>query len=275
MATTTPNFGWSVPTSTDLVKDGATAIETLGDSIDASLVDLKGGTTGQVLAKNSNTDMDFTWAAIDPLVILDAKGDLITATAADTPARLAVGTNGQVLTADSTASTGLKWATAGSGLTKIVTADFSASAAVQINQCFTSTYVNYIIVLNALGNSGGGAMYMQFQTGTNTVVSSSDYFGGGWSVTNGNSTATFTNNSGTFFTIAPTVATNLRQNFTINVSNVGNSSQDGNISSLGNGSGNGIATYAGIINAAATYTGVRFTGNGNLTGTYTVYGLAK
>jgi hypothetical protein len=63
MATTTPNFGWAVPTSTDLVKDGAVAIETLGDSIDASLVDLKGGTTGQVLSKASNTDMDFTWAA--------------------------------------------------------------------------------------------------------------------------------------------------------------------------------------------------------------------
>jgi hypothetical protein len=61
MATTTPNFGWSVPTSTDLVKDGATAIETLGDSIDSSLVDLKGGTTGQYLKKNSNTDMDFVW----------------------------------------------------------------------------------------------------------------------------------------------------------------------------------------------------------------------
>ena len=62
MATTTPNFGWSVPTSTDLVKDGATAIETLGDAIDASLADLKGGTTGQVLSKNSGTDMDFTWS---------------------------------------------------------------------------------------------------------------------------------------------------------------------------------------------------------------------
>jgi len=37
MATTTPNYGWAVPTSTDLVKDGATAIETLGDAIDASM----------------------------------------------------------------------------------------------------------------------------------------------------------------------------------------------------------------------------------------------
>ena len=74
MATTTPNFGWPVPTSTDLVKDGATAIEALGDSIDASLLDLKGGTTGQVLSKNSNTDMDFVW-------VTDAAGDITGVTA--------------------------------------------------------------------------------------------------------------------------------------------------------------------------------------------------
>jgi hypothetical protein len=65
MATTTPNFGWAVPTSTDLVKDGAVAIETLGDSIDASFVGLKGGTTGQVLSKTSGTDLAFTWIEQD------------------------------------------------------------------------------------------------------------------------------------------------------------------------------------------------------------------
>ena len=108
---TTSNFGWTTPADTDLVKDGAAAIRTLGNGIDTSFLDLKGGTTGQVLSKASNTDLDFTWSSVDPLTILDAKGDLITATAADTPARLASsGVNGEVLTIDTTTATGLKWA---------------------------------------------------------------------------------------------------------------------------------------------------------------------
>jgi hypothetical protein len=111
---TSPLFGWEEPDDTDLVKDGAAAIRTLGNAIDTSMGDLLGGTSGQVLSKNSNTNMDFTWVTSDDAnaiqnAIVDAKGDLITATAADTPARLAVGTNGQILTADSTAATGIKW----------------------------------------------------------------------------------------------------------------------------------------------------------------------
>lgn len=63
MATTT-NFGWETPDDTDLVKDGAAAMRTLGSAIDTSLVDLKGGTTSQLLAKNSNTDLDFVWTTV-------------------------------------------------------------------------------------------------------------------------------------------------------------------------------------------------------------------
>ena len=95
MPTTTPNYGWTVPTSTDLVKDGATAIETLGDAVDATVF------------SNANAAIAKT--------IVDAKGDIIAATAADTVSRLAVGANNTVLTADSTTATGLKWAAAGGG----------------------------------------------------------------------------------------------------------------------------------------------------------------
>lgn len=133
MATTTTNFGWDIPQSTDLVKDGATAIAALGQDIDTALVDLKGGTTGQVLSKASNTDLDFTWVAQDDSnaiqnAIVDAKGDLISATAADTPARLAVGTNGQFLAANSSTATGLEWQTINAGgMTQLATGTLSGS----------------------------------------------------------------------------------------------------------------------------------------------------
>jgi hypothetical protein len=82
---TSPNYGWLEPDNTDLVKNGALAIRTLGNAIDT------------------------TMATMTPKSIVDAKGDLIAASAADTPARLAVGNNGETLVADSSTSTGLRY----------------------------------------------------------------------------------------------------------------------------------------------------------------------
>lgn len=109
MATTT-NFGWTTPDDTDLVKDGAAAIRTLGSGIDTSLVDLKGGTTGQVLSKASNSDLDYSWTTPTDQTPLTTKGDLFGYSTAD--ARIPVGADGTVLTADSAETLGVKWAAA-------------------------------------------------------------------------------------------------------------------------------------------------------------------
>jgi hypothetical protein len=171
MANTT-NFGWETPDDTDLVKDGAAAMRTLGNAIDASFIDLKGGTTGQVLSKASNTDLDFTWVAQDDSnaiqnAIVDAKGDLITATGADTPARLAVGTNNQVLMADSTTATGLKWGNlAAGGMTLLGEIDTNgATSAVfsSINQSYKHLLLTWEDIIRASAN---GNMYFNINDAT-------------------------------------------------------------------------------------------------------------
>jgi hypothetical protein len=201
MSNPTTPFSWQMPTNTDLVTDLPADFEVFGQAVATSMADLLGGTSGQILAKNSDTDMDFVWIANDqgditgitatsPLTgggtsgaitvgIQDAstsqkgsvqlsdststtssvlastptatkaaydlangavakstfttKGDLVAATAASTISRLGVGSNGQVLTADSTAATGIKWATpAGGGgkVLQVVQATYSTDVAI-------------------------------------------------------------------------------------------------------------------------------------------------
>jgi len=173
MATTT-NFGWETPDDTDLVKDGAAAMRTLGNSIDTSFVDLKGGTTNQVLAKNSNTDLDFKWVADAtgiPATIIDAKGDLIAGTAADTAGRLAVGTNGQYLSADSAESTGLKWVTPSSGSMTLLSTTTLNSTSITIgsggtiSQDYTHLQL-YIADWYTSGTPSGGGIFLRVNSNT-------------------------------------------------------------------------------------------------------------
>jgi hypothetical protein len=125
MATTT-NFGWTTPDDTDLVKDGAAAIRTLGQSIDTSMMDLEGGTTGQILSKTSNTDMDFTWV-----------------TAA----------GGGALTLISPTSIAFSGTSASTSAGKTI---FSACTSLSLNGVFTSTYENYLVIFSNLTQSNGG-----------------------------------------------------------------------------------------------------------------------
>jgi hypothetical protein len=172
MANTT-NFNWETPDDTDLVKDGAAAIRTLGSAIDTSLVDLKGGTTGQVLSKATGTDMDFTWVAQDDSnaiqnAIVDAKGDLISATASDTPARLAVGANDTVLTADSSTATGLKWAASATGGMTLLDSGSLTGASITTAALSGSYKDLYVVVRNVRPATDGAYFCWRYNADANT-----------------------------------------------------------------------------------------------------------
>lgn len=89
-----------MPTSSDLVTDLPADFEVFGQAVDTSLADLKGGTTGQVLSKASNTDMDFTWIAADDttLAISAQTGTTYTFALADQPNILVTASNASAQT---------------------------------------------------------------------------------------------------------------------------------------------------------------------------------
>lgn len=149
MATTT-NYGWTTPNDTDLVKDGAAAIRTLGSSIDTTVFN----NAAAGIAKT----------------IVDAKGDIIAATAADTVARLAVGTDGQVLKANSATATGLEWGSAGAAGKSFALLNTGGTALSGNSTVTISSLSGYdqflIIVKNVSGSNNRSLMRLRFSGDT-------------------------------------------------------------------------------------------------------------
>jgi hypothetical protein len=151
MATTT-NYGWETPDDTDLVKDGALAMRTLGNSIDTTTKALNPETTLGDLAYRSAT--------------------------ANTNTRLAIGTTGQVLTVSSGVPSWATPATSASGLTLITAQTFTSSSAVNVNSVFTSTYNNYRVIINVTSTSTSNDFDLRLRTSGSDNTNSSYQFTG-------------------------------------------------------------------------------------------------
>ncbi|NDB61088.1 hypothetical protein EB001_22000, partial [bacterium] len=214
-------------------------------------------------------------SAINPTIV-DAKGDLLVGSAADTVARLAVGTNGYTLVADSAEATGLKWAAASSGaLTKITSASFTTQSSVAIDGCFTSTYTKYKVIYQCYSSAADADLQFQFRYAGPTTQTS-DYYGSGNSYNRNNSTTTFNSNNTSQLTLTDRMQNNsAEQTFgEITFALVGNASENPQIVGMGNNSFyTGWSFYAGTNNTARTYTGFLLKpDSGTITGSYAVYG---
>jgi hypothetical protein len=217
------------------------------------------------------------WVSVGGSSPLTTKGDLYTYSTAD--ARLGVGTNGQVLTADSAEATGLKWATAGggSGLTLIQRSTVTAAAdtGTTFDGVFSSTYGAYLVVMESVvGSTGNADLLVQGMYSGSTQ--NADYQGYAFGYAESGSLITAQTATGS-------TAAKLGKVFTSNnaysmlVTGVGVAGNRMRMDTSGwtAQSGGGYKGFIGILQDR-TYTGFKISlGSGNITTTTAVYGLAS
>lgn len=253
---TTTNYGWTTPADTDLVKDGASAIRTLGTAIDTTVFN------------NANAAIAKT--------IVDAKGDIIAATGPDAVSRLAVGTNNQVLAADSSTATGLKWANPAAGAAVLINRTaISAAATTTIDSLFSDTYENYIINFVYKGSVGGAFAKINFRYGSTTHTGANYFYGFEGTNHSGTPSNTFVGSSDTKFQLEA-VSTGSANVLDLTISRPGSSDQLF-ANGILNSPWKAIVYSGGLwIQSSQAWGGLEITtSSGTITGTITTYGLVK
>ena len=184
-----------MPTNTDLVTDLPADFEVFGQAVATSMADLLGGTTGQILSKTTNADMDFTWIANDQgditgvtagtgisgggtsgtvtvtnsmATAITTSGDILYGTGSGTFSRLGIGTAGQVLTVNGGA-TAPSWTSSAAtgGMTLLTTTSLSGSTTTisLINQ----TYTNLRIFIKDAYSSSDAEIKLYFNADSTTA----------------------------------------------------------------------------------------------------------
>ena len=210
--------------------------------------------------------------------LLTTTGDTYYASAAGTPARLGIGSTGQVLSVSGGVPA---WAAAPSGLTLVTRQSFSgvATTTTTFDGCFTSAYKSYLVCFEEIQSSTNNTfLYFQYRYAGPTTQASS-YYG---SVTNYDHNGTTSNNTmsatGQVYVCKIGSSNNATNGniVTLNVNAVGNSSQKPAITGLSAGNAQTGAFLMGCTqDTARTYTGfILSAAAGNISGTVAVYGLA-
>jgi len=249
MATTT-NYGWDTPDDTDLVKDGAAAIRTLGSSVDTTTKNLNPETTLGDLAFRSATSNVNT--------------------------RLGIGSTGQVLTV---AAGVPSWATPSSGaLTLVSNGSFTAASSFNLGTPFTSSYRNYkvlISLVNTAANSNPGIYCSPRVGGVNNVSGGVDFT---YRFYSSNATTDSTNTNQNYVQLGNFLDDGWSLDMTIYQPNISGKTFARYLGIAGNGgSGTVNGQYEGAftVQANTQWDSLGFTLSGDTyTGFYRVYGLA-